>query len=328
MCSGRETRCSRSRSPAEARARRAGPARATLRCAAPSSAAGGCSMRNPSPVKHFAGGTRLDDRATTAARRHRCQENPLWATHVSLSCRSRYSGVALLPSSLLAQKDDAGGPFGLRMGMSAAELRKVVDLKVVEPEQRPLVLQTERLPRHHDAFEGYLLIVSEKVGLCKIVGLGETIAVKPEGKELRSAFEDLEKAIERKYGRHLTRDELEAGQQAERQETVDGRRCTARSARSPHSGTPRSGLRWPTTLRRSCWTRGRCRKRKATSGCTTPSRTGGGAKKRVNRPAERPAPTRSSRRRIPPGLVRVGQPSFRTRPQCPTWLNVRRFTLH
>jgi hypothetical protein len=120
-------------------------------------------------------------------------------------------GVALLPSSLLAQKDDAGGPFGLRMGMSAAELRKVADLKVVEPEQRPLVLQTERLPRHHDAFEGYLLIVSDKVGLCKIVGLGETIAVKPEGKELRSEFEDLEKAIERKYGKHLTRDELEPG---------------------------------------------------------------------------------------------------------------------
>jgi hypothetical protein len=121
------------------------------------------------------------------------------------------STVVLLPSSLLAQSDNATGPFGLRMGMTAAELRKVVDLKVVEPEQRPLVLQTERLPRHHDAFEGYLLFVSDKVGLCKIVGLGETIAVKSEGKELRSAFEDLEKTIERKYGRHLTRDELESG---------------------------------------------------------------------------------------------------------------------
>jgi hypothetical protein len=33
--------------------------------------------------------------------------------------------------------------------------------------------------------------------------------VKPEGKELRSAFQDLEEAIGRKYGRHLTRDELE-----------------------------------------------------------------------------------------------------------------------
>jgi hypothetical protein len=121
------------------------------------------------------------------------------------------SGLALLPSGVLAQKADAAGPFGLRMGMSAAELRKAVDAKPVEPEQSPLVLQTERLPKHHDAFEGYLLIVSEKVGLCKIVGLGETIAVKPEGKELRAAFEDLEKAIERKYGRHLTRDELQQG---------------------------------------------------------------------------------------------------------------------
>jgi len=120
------------------------------------------------------------------------------------------SGVAILPATLLAQKD-ASGPFGLRMGMTAAEIRQVVDVKPMEPEQRPLVLQTKRLPRHHDAFEGYLLIVSEKVGLCKIVGLGETIAVKPEGKELRSAFENLEEAIERKYGKHLTRDELEAG---------------------------------------------------------------------------------------------------------------------
>lgn len=121
------------------------------------------------------------------------------------------SSLALLPSSLLAQRDEAGGPFGLRMGMSAAELRKLVAAKALEPEQRPLVLQTERLPKHHDAFEGYLLFVSDKVGLCKIVGLGETIAVRSEGKELRSAFEDLEKAIEKKYGRHLTRDELQAG---------------------------------------------------------------------------------------------------------------------
>ena len=120
------------------------------------------------------------------------------------------SGVTLLPSLVLAQKGEAGnGPFGLRMGMSASELRQVLDVKVTEPDQRPLVLQTERLPKHHDAFEGYLLIVSDKVGLCKIVGLGETISVKPEGKELKSAFEDLERAIERKYGKHLTRDELE-----------------------------------------------------------------------------------------------------------------------
>lgn len=125
------------------------------------------------------------------------------------------SGVAALPSTLLAQKNDADGPFGLRMGMTAAELRQVVDAKATEPEQRPLVLQTERLPKNHDAFEGYLLIVSDKVGLCKIVGLGETIAVKPEGKELRSAFEDLEQAIERKYGKHLTRNELNRGSKLE-----------------------------------------------------------------------------------------------------------------
>jgi hypothetical protein len=115
----------------------------------------------------------------------------------------------VFPSLVLAQKNDAGGPFGLRMGMTAAEIRQLADVKVTEPDQRPIVLQTDRLPRHHDAFEGYLLIVSDKVGLCKIVGLGETISVKPEGKELRSAFEDLEQAIERKYGKHLTRDELE-----------------------------------------------------------------------------------------------------------------------
>ena len=121
------------------------------------------------------------------------------------------SWLSLLPSDLLAQKEPSAGPFGLRMGMTAAELRQLADVKAVEPDQRPIVLQTERLPKHHDAFEGYLLIVSEQVGLCKIVGLGETIAVKPEGKELRSAFRDMEDAIGKKYGRHLTRDELEPG---------------------------------------------------------------------------------------------------------------------
>jgi hypothetical protein len=121
------------------------------------------------------------------------------------------SSLAFLPSILVAQKNTSNGPFGLRMGMTPAELRQVTDLKVTEAEQRPLVFQVERLPRHHDAFEGYLLIVSEKVGLCKIVGLGETITVKPDGKELRSAFEDLEESIEKKYGKHLTRDELDPG---------------------------------------------------------------------------------------------------------------------
>jgi hypothetical protein len=117
--------------------------------------------------------------------------------------------VAFLPSILFAQNNAPNGPFGLRMGMSPAELRQVVELKETQPEQRPLVFQVERLPRHHDAFEGYLLIVSEKAGLCKIVGLGETIIAKPDGKELRSAFEDLEGAIGKKYGKHLTRDELD-----------------------------------------------------------------------------------------------------------------------
>ena len=119
--------------------------------------------------------------------------------------------LTLLPSTILAQNNEPGGPFGLRMGMTAGELRRLGDVKITEPDQRPLVLQVERLPKHHDAFEGYLLIVSDKVGLCKIVGLGETISVKPDGKELRSAFEDLEEAIERKYGRHLTRDQLDPG---------------------------------------------------------------------------------------------------------------------
>ncbi|HEU5304411.1 MAG TPA: hypothetical protein VFU40_07185 [Gemmatimonadales bacterium] len=119
-------------------------------------------------------------------------------------------GVTLLPSGLLAQQQAASGPFGLRMGMNAKELRQLLNAKEIDPPQRPLTLRADRLPRHHDAFEGYLLIVSEKAGLCKIVGLGETISVKPEGKELRSAFEDLEQAIERKYGKHLTRDELDA----------------------------------------------------------------------------------------------------------------------
>lgn len=121
------------------------------------------------------------------------------------------ASLSPLDSELLAQKEPASGPFGLRMGMTVAELRQLTDVKALEPDQRPMVFQTERLPRHHDAFEGYLLVVSDKVGLCKIIGLGETIAVKPEGKELKSAFHDLEEAIEKKYGRHLTRDELEPG---------------------------------------------------------------------------------------------------------------------
>lgn len=119
------------------------------------------------------------------------------------------SYLGFLPTAVLAQKEPASGPFGLRMGMTAAEVRELPGVSQRDPDYRPLVFEVEQVPKPHDAFEGYLLIVSEKVGLCKIVGLGETIGVKPEGKELQTAFREMEEAIGKKYGRHLTRDDLD-----------------------------------------------------------------------------------------------------------------------
>lgn len=90
------------------------------------------------------------------------------------------------------------GPFGLKMGLSEAELLAALpDLKTV----RPNFFSTTTPPKAHDAFESYSLITSAPTGLCKIAAVGKDISTSGFGDELKSAHMSMKDALTEKYGK-------------------------------------------------------------------------------------------------------------------------------
>lgn len=92
------------------------------------------------------------------------------------------------------------GPFGLRMGLSPEEA-KVVMPSLEEAEQGSGIYRSDSVPTPHPDFKSYLLFFSSKSGLCKIVAIGKDIQSGYTGLELRTAFDDLDKALSEKYGK-------------------------------------------------------------------------------------------------------------------------------
>jgi hypothetical protein len=89
------------------------------------------------------------------------------------------------------------GPFGFRQGMTLAELQKVSTLA---SGSSPHMYKMRKAPKPHSAFEGYIVIVSPKYGLCKAIGIGKDISVNSFGEELASEYEKVERALKAKYG--------------------------------------------------------------------------------------------------------------------------------
>jgi hypothetical protein len=89
-------------------------------------------------------------------------------------------------------------PFGLRMGMSAAEVQRLTGA-VVEKDDR-FYYSAKTVPSPHAAFEAYGFIISPTLGLCKISAIGKDLAPDAYGSEARRVFGDLADAITAKYG--------------------------------------------------------------------------------------------------------------------------------
>jgi hypothetical protein len=93
--------------------------------------------------------------------------------------------------------------------MTKAELSRVASLK---PEtDSPLVYTIATVPKPHVRFESYVVMVSETIGLCKVVAVGKSIETSAFGTELHSEFDNLEASLEQRYGKHKTFDHLRAG---------------------------------------------------------------------------------------------------------------------
>ncbi len=117
--------------------------------------------------------------------------------------------VALaLPPQALAQAGSAS-PFGLRMGMSLAELSQRGNPTPLA--EVPFSYTMTSVPVPHPAFESYSVTVTQGDGLCKVMGIGKTLDTNSFGTEIQSAFDELEQALARKYGRHKKFDFVQAG---------------------------------------------------------------------------------------------------------------------
>jgi hypothetical protein len=92
------------------------------------------------------------------------------------------------------------GPFGLTAGLSIEEVRAAgTSLSPAEGEQG--WFGADDVPTPHPDFETYFLHFSRKSGLCGISAIGKNIPTGDSGYEVRSAFEELAKAISAKYGK-------------------------------------------------------------------------------------------------------------------------------
>ena len=91
----------------------------------------------------------------------------------------------------------AGVPFGLTVGMPLSTVKKVSG--------NPEVLSRysysfKKVPTPYKGFEDYLMVITPKNGLCKVIGYGEKITTNVYGDDLRFNFNKVKESLIKKYG--------------------------------------------------------------------------------------------------------------------------------
>jgi len=100
------------------------------------------------------------------------------------------------------------GPFGLKMGMSVAEV-KAIDPAMTE--LAPGKYKLTHVPKPHSAFESYIVQICPKVGLSWIKAIGKNVSTSSYGIELRATFDELSTKLDKSYGAGSTTDVLLPG---------------------------------------------------------------------------------------------------------------------
>ena len=80
---------------------------------------------------------------------------------------NRLFALLLLPMSFSVY----GGPFGLEAGASLEAVKRVA---TVEATKETNLYRLTRVPVPHEAFEGYMALITPKAGLCQVTGIGRT----------------------------------------------------------------------------------------------------------------------------------------------------------
>lgn len=92
------------------------------------------------------------------------------------------------------------GPFGLKMGLSIEEVKKIIP-GLSKTEQSEWIYKADSVPTPHPDFDFYVLNFSEKTGLCKISAIGKDIKSGDSGAEVKSDFNSLDESLSKKYGK-------------------------------------------------------------------------------------------------------------------------------
>jgi hypothetical protein len=91
------------------------------------------------------------------------------------------------------------GPFGFDYGMTKQQVIAKVGKDAVLKDQ-DYFLRVSTAPKPDSAFEAYLLVISPKTGLVKIVATGKTIDTGAYGTELQVGFSSVRHALAAEYG--------------------------------------------------------------------------------------------------------------------------------
>lgn len=92
------------------------------------------------------------------------------------------------------------GPFGLKMGLSIEETKKVIS-GLSKTEQSEWIYRADSVPTPHPDFDFYSLKFSEKTGLCRISAIGKDVLSGDSGAEIKSDFNSLDESLSKKYGK-------------------------------------------------------------------------------------------------------------------------------
>ena len=87
------------------------------------------------------------------------------------------------------------GPFGLKMGLSKKEL---TGYGLTEASHG--IYTTISVPKPHELFENYYMVITDETGLCLVFSSSKDIPTSEYGTELKNEFESLQSALIEKYG--------------------------------------------------------------------------------------------------------------------------------
>ncbi|MEB6679903.1 hypothetical protein [Acinetobacter lwoffii] len=94
----------------------------------------------------------------------------------------------------------AEAPFGLKVGMSLAEVKKVSGpAEVLEKNYYSF----KNVPIPYKGFKDYLMVITPKSGLCKVLGFGNPITTSVYGDGVKAEFSTLKESLIKKYGKPI-----------------------------------------------------------------------------------------------------------------------------